>query len=161
MQSGMKTMLLFAAVALACVAGANVARADADPAAAVKADVQKLVADATTLHDTIKADADKISADVQTLQGTTDRKAARATLQADWQKVQSDRQQLKPAVDADWAQLKSDLGALRAAKGGSADLKALLQQANQALATQRDAVKQALTAAHDAAKALRDSLKKK
>ena len=157
----MKTMLLFAAVALACVAGANVARADTDPAAAVKADVQKLVADATTLHDTIKADADKITADVQTLQGTTDRKAARATLQADWQKVQSDREQLKPAVDADWAQLKSDLGALRSAKGGSADLKALLQQANQALALQRDAVKQSLTAAHDAAQALRDSLKKK
>jgi len=113
------------------------------------------------LHDTIKADADKISADVQTLQGTTDRKAARATLRADWQKVLSDRQQLKPAVDADWAQLESDLGALRSAKAGSADLKALLQQAHQALATQRDAVKQSLTAAHDAAKALRDSLKKK
>ncbi len=157
----MKTMLLFAAVALACVAGANVARADTDPAAAVKADVQKLVADATTLHDRVKADADKITADVQTLQGTTDRKAARATLQADWKQVLSDRQALRPAVDADWAQLKSDLGALRAAKGGSADLKTLLQQANQALSLQRDAVKQSLTAAHDAAKALRDSLKTK
>ena len=157
----MKTMLLFAAVALACVAGANVARADTDPAAAVKADVQKLVADATTLHDTIKADADKITADAQALQGTTDRKAARATLKADWKKVLADREALKPAVDADWAQLKSDLGALRSAKAGSADLKALLEQANQALALQRDAVKQSLTAAHDAAKALRDSLKKK
>ena len=154
-------MLLFAAVALACVAGANVARADTDPAAAVKADVQKLVADATTLHDTIKADADKITADAHALQGTTDREAARATLKADWKKVLADREALKPAVEADWAQLKSDLGALRSAKGGSADLKALLQQANQALALQRDAVKQSLTAAHDAAKALRDSLKKK
>lgn len=157
----MKTMLLFAAVALACVAGANVARADTDPAAAVKADVQKLVADATTLHDTIKADADKITADAHALQGTTDREAARATLKADWKKVLADREALKPAVDADWAQLKSDLGALRSAKAGSADLKALLEQANQALALQRDAVKQSLTAAHDAAKALRDSLKKK
>ena len=157
----MKTMLLFAAVALACVAGANVARADTDPAAAVKADVQKLVADATTLHDTIKADADKITADAHALQGTTDREAARATLKADWKKVLADREALKPAVDADWAQLKSDLGALRSAKAGSADLKALLEQANQALATQRDAVKQAFTAAHDAAQALRDSLKKK
>lgn len=157
----MKTMLLFAAVALACVAGANVARADTDPAAAVKADVQKLVADATTLHDTIKADADKITADAHALQGTTDREAARATLKADWKKVLADREALKPAVEADWAQLKSDLGALRSAKGGSADLKALLQQANEALALQRDAVKQSLTAAHDAAKALRDSLKKK
>ncbi len=161
MKSGMKTMLLFAAVALACVAGANVARADTDPAAAVKADVQKLVADATTLHDTIKADADKITADAHALQGTTDREAARATLKADWKKVLADREALKPAVDADWAQLKSDLGALRSAKAGSADLKALLEQANQALALQRDAVKQSLTAAHDAAKALRDSLKKK
>jgi DNA repair ATPase RecN len=157
----MKTILLFAAVALACVAGANTARAATDPVAAVKTDVQKLVADATTLHDTIKADADKIAADVQSLQGTTDRKAALATLKADWQKVQSDRAQLKPAVEADWAQLKTDLEAVHAAKAGSADLKALLQQANQALALQRDAVKQALTAAHDAAKALRESLKKK
>ena len=154
-------MLLFAAVALACVAGANVARADTDPVAAVKADVQKLVADATTLHDAVKADADKITADIQALQGTTDRKTARATLQADWQKLMADHQQLRPTVDADWAQLKTDLKNVRSAKAGSADLRSLLQQANEALATQRDAVKQALTAAHDAAKALRDSLKKK
>ena len=154
-------MLLFAAVALACVAGANTARAELDPAAAVKADVQKLVADATTLHDTIKADADKISADVQALQGTTDRKAARATLQADWKKVLDDRQQLWPVVEADWKQLKTDLQALRAAKAGSADVKSLLKQANEALALQRDAVKQAVAAARDASKALRESFKKK
>ena len=157
----MKTMLLFAAVALACVAGAQAARAETDPVAAVKADVQKLVADATTLHDTVKGDAEKISADIQALQGTTDRKAARETLKADWQKLLADRDQLKPAVEADWSQLKTDLASVRSAKLGSADLKALLQQANQALAAQRDAVKQAVTSARDAAKALRDSLKKK
>jgi DNA repair ATPase RecN len=157
----MKTMLLFAAVALACVAGAHVARADTDPVAAVKADVQKLVADAGTMHDTVKADVDKITTDIQALQGTTDRKAARDTLKADWQKLLADRQQLKPAVEADWAQLKTDLQSVRSARAGSADLKALLQQAMQALATQRDAVEQAVTAARDAAKALRVSLKKK
>jgi DNA repair ATPase RecN len=157
----MKTMLLFAAVALACVAGAQAARAETDPVAAVKADVQKLVADATTLHTTVKADAEKITADIQALQGTKDRKAAAATLKADWQKLVADGSRLRPAVEADWAQLQTDLKSLRTAKQGSADLKALLQQANQALATQREAVKQAVTAANDAAKALRDSLKKK
>jgi DNA repair ATPase RecN len=157
----MKTMLLFAAVALACVAGAQAARAESDPVAAVKTDVQKLVADATTLHTTVQADADKIAADIQALRGTTDRKAARETLKADWQTLLADRDRLRPAVEADWAQLKADLKSLRTAKLGSAELKALLQQANQALATQRDAVMQAVTAARDAAKALRDSLKKK
>ena len=157
----MKTIILLAAVALACVAGAQTARAETDPVAAVKADVQKLVTDATALHDSVKADADKITADVKALQGTTNRAAARDALKADWQKLLADSAQFRPAVEADWAQLKSDLKGLRTAKLGSADLKALLQQANEALGTQRDAVKQAVTAARDAAKALRDSLKKK
>ena len=157
----MKNILLFAAVALACVAGASAARADSDPAAVVKTDVQKLVADATTLHTTIQADAEKISADVQGLQGSTDRKAARTTLQADWQKLRADREQLRPPVQADWAQLKTDLQAVRSAKAGSADLRSLLQQAKQALELQRDAVKQALTAAHEAVQALRGSFKTK
>lgn len=157
----MKNMLLFAAVALACAAGANVARAGTDPVATVKADVQKLVADATTLHTTVQADVDKLTADIQSLQGTTDKNAARATLKADFQKLLADHQQLRPAVDADWKQLQTDLKSVRTAKAGSADLKSLLQQANQALATQRDTVKQALKSASDAAKALRDSFKKK
>ena len=100
----MKTILLLSAVALACVAGTQTARAETDPLAAVKADVQKLVADATTLHDTVKADADKITADIQALQGTTDRKAARDTLQADWEQLLADGNRLRPAVEADWAE---------------------------------------------------------
>lgn len=157
----MKTMLLFVAVALACVAGASAARADSDPAAVVKTDVQQLVTDATTLHSTIQADAEKVSADVQALQETTDRTAARTTLQADWQKLRADRLELMPAVQADWAQLKTDLQAVRSAKAGSADLRAVLQQAHQALAQQRDAVKQAVGAAHQAAQALRAGFKTK
>jgi DNA repair ATPase RecN len=157
----MKTPLLLTAVALACAFGASTARADTDPAAAVKADLQQLMTDATTLHDGVKADAEKIAADAAALQGTTDRKAARTTLQADWAKLLADRQALLPAVEADWTKLKTDLQALRGAKGGSADLRSLLQQQHQALSLERDAVKQALSAAHDAAQALRGSFKKK
>ncbi|MHB8643137.1 MAG: hypothetical protein ACYDA3_09670 [Gaiellaceae bacterium] len=157
----MKKLLPLAAVAaLAAGLGGTAARAGADPVAAVQADVQKLVTDATLLHSTIEADAQKISADVQALQGTTTKATVQATLKADWQKVQADRAQLWPPVQADWAQLKTDVAAAHAAKAGKGQLKPLLVQANQALAQQRAAVKQALDAAHQAAQALRQSLKK-
>ncbi len=156
-----KALVLALGVVLAAGIGGTAARAATDPVAAVQADVQKLVTDATLLHSTIEADAQKISADVQSLQGSTDKATIRATLKADWQKVQADRAQLWPPVQADWAQLKTDIQAVHAAKAGKGQLEPLLKQANEALAAQRAAVKQALDAAHQAAQALRDSLKKK
>ena len=156
----MKKALFLAAAALAaCVAGTTVARA-ADPVAAVQADVQKLVTDATGLHSTIQADAQKISADVASLQGSTDKTAIRSTLTADWQKVKADRAQLWPTVQGDWATLKTDLQAVKDAKAGKGQLKSLLKTANESLAQQRADVKQALQSAHDAAQALRQSIKK-
>jgi hypothetical protein len=152
---------MLAAVALLAAGAATVARAGSDPVSAVQTDVQKLMTDATLLHSTVQADAEKISADVQSLQGSTNRVTIRTTLQADAQKVQADRAQLVPPVAADWAQLQTDVQAARAAKAGQGQLKPLLQQANQALAQQRAAVKQALDAAHQAAQALRQSLKQK
>src|SRR5947209_2694386 len=92
----MRKLLLLPAAVLALAGGATTARAATDPVAAVNADLQQLVTDATTLHTTIKADADKITADVAALQGSTDAKTVRTTLQADWKKVQSDRAQLVP-----------------------------------------------------------------
>ena len=157
----MRTFLLLAAAVLALAAGATIAQADSDPAAAVKADLQKLVADATTLHSTIQADAAKISAEVQALQGSTDPKTVRATLQADWKQVQTDRARLLPPVQADGARLKQDLAAVHAAKAGSADLRAAVKQAHDMLVQERADARQALQAAHDAAQALRQSLKKK
>jgi hypothetical protein len=149
---------LAAALIVTAASGAAVARA-ADPVATAQATLQKLVIDATTLHSTVLADAQKISADVQALQGSTDRATVRQTLQADWKKIQADRAQLWPTVQSDWAQLKTDLAAVRASKTGKGQLKPLLQQANAQLAQERDAVKTALQAAHQAAQALRDSLK--
>jgi chromosome segregation ATPase len=151
-----KKILVLAAVVLAVGAGA--ARAD-DSVGTAKTDLQKLVTDATTLHNTVLADAQKISADVQSLQGSTDRQTIAQTLQADVQKVQSDRAQLVPAVQADWAQLKTDLQAVRQSKSGNGELKPLLQQANQQLSQERDSVQTALQSARQAAQALRQSLK--
>jgi chromosome segregation ATPase len=153
-----KTGCLAAAVFVTVGAGAAMAGA-ADPVAAAQATIQKLVSDATTLHSTVLADAQKISADVQSLQGSTDRAAARQTLKADAQKIKADRAQLWPTVQADWAQLKTDLQAVRDSKTGKGQLKPLLQQAKAQLAQERDAVKTALQAAHQAAQGLRNSLK--
>jgi hypothetical protein len=149
---------LAAAVLITVGAGAATARA-ADPVTTAQADIQKLVSDATTLHSTVLADAQKISADVQALQGSTDRATVRQTLTADAQKVKADRDQLWPTVQADWAQLKTDLQAVRTSKTGKGQLKPLLQQANAQLAQERDAVKTELQSAHQAAQALRASLK--
>jgi len=153
-----KTTACAAAAVLAVGLGSVSARADSNPVTAVQADVQKLTADAGTLHSTVLADAQKISADVQALQGS-DRKTVAATLKADQQKVQSDRAALLPAVQSDWQQLKTDLQAARQAKAGQGQLKPILQQMNTALAQERDAVKTALQSAHQAAQALRQSLK--
>ena len=153
-----KTTVCAAAAVLAVGIGSATARADSSPVASVQADVQKLTADAGTLHSTVLADAQKISSDVQALSGA-DRKTVATTLKADQQKVQSDRAQLLPAVQADWQQLKTDVQAARQAKAGQGQLKPLLQQMNAALAQERDAVKTALQSAHQAAQALRQSLK--
>lgn len=153
-----KTGFLAAAIVVAVGAGAATARA-ADPVATAQATIQKLVSDATTLHSTVLADAQKISSDVQSLQGSTDRATVRATLTADAQKIKADRDQLWPTVQADWAQLKTDLQAVKDSKTGKGQLKPLLQAANAQLAQERDAVKTALASAHQAAQALRDSLK--
>lgn len=153
-----KTTVCAAAAVLAVGIGSATARADSSPVATVQADVQKLTADAGTLHSTVLADAQKISSDVQALSGA-DRKTVATTLKADQQKVQSDRAQLLPAVQADWQQLKTDVQAARQAKAGQGQLKPLLQQMNAALAQERDAVKTALQSAHQAAQALRQSLK--
>lgn len=153
-----KTTVCAAAAVLAVGVGSAAARADSSPVATVQADVQKLTTDAGTLHSTVLADAQKISSDVQALSGA-DRKTVATTLKADQQKVQSDRAQLLPAVQADWQQLKTDVQAARQAKAGQGQLKPLLQQMNAALAQERDAVKTALQSAHQAAQALRQSLK--
>jgi hypothetical protein len=153
-----KTTAFAAAAVLAAGIGSVSARADSNPVTTVQADVQKLTADAGTLHSTVLADAQKISADVQSLQGS-DRKTVATTLKADQQKIQSDRAQLLPAVQNDWQQLKTDVQAARQAKAGQGQLKPLLQQMNAALAQERDAVKTALQSAHQAAQALRQSLK--
>jgi hypothetical protein len=153
-----KTGFLAVALIVAAGAGAAVARAD-DPVATAQATLQKLVSDATTLQSTVLADAQKISADVQALQGSTSRATIRQTLQADAQKITADRAQLLPAVQSDWAQLKTDLAAVKSSKTGKGQLKPLLQQANAQLAQERDAVKAALQSAHQAAQALRASLK--
>jgi len=153
-----KATPLALALLVAAGVGAATARA-ADPVATAQATIQKLVTDATTLHSTVLADAQKISADVQSLQGSTDRATVRTTLTADAQKIKADRDQLWPTVQADWAQLKTDLQAVKTSKTGKGQLKPLLQQANAQLAQERDAVKTALQSAHQAAQALRDSLK--
>ena len=154
---GKKLLLLAAAALVAVSLGVAAARAD-DPVATAEADLQKLVTDATSLHSAVLADAQKISSDVQSLQGSTDRRTIRQTLLADVQKVQSDRQSLLPAVQADWTQLKTDIQAAHQSKTGKGQLKPLLQQANQQLAQERDAVETALQAAHQALQALRQSL---
>jgi hypothetical protein len=156
-----KLVCVLAVLALAGVAGAGTARADGDPAAAVSADLQKLVTDATTLHSTVTTDANKLAADAQSLSGTSDPKAARAALQADVQKLQADRQSLVPPVLADWQQLQTDLQAVTSAKAGSATLRSALKTAQAQLKQERQDVRAALTAAHQAAQALRQRFKKK
>ena len=156
-----RIMILLAAAVLVSAVGAVAARADTDPGAAVTADLQKVVADATALHAAVQADAAKIAADAQALQGSTDAKAARAALQADWQQVVTDRQKLVPPVLADLKQLAADLQAVHAAKAGSPDLRAALRTANQTLAQERRDAAQALAAAHQATQALRQSIRKK
>ena len=66
------------------------ALADADPAAAVKADTAKLLSDATARHDAVIADANKLAADAQAAKGGT-KEAARATIKADLAKLRADR----------------------------------------------------------------------
>jgi len=156
-----KTIALLAAAVLVVAAGAVSARADGDPVAAAKADVQQLVTDATALHSTVVADAQKITADAQSLQGTTDVEAARETLKADVQKLRADRQQLVPPVLADWKQLRTDLEAVRAAHAGTADLRSTLEQARETLRQEREDVRTALEAARQAMRALRQSLASK
>jgi len=142
----MKTFIVLAAAAALCAGAAgSVARAGTDPVAAVQADVQKLTADAGTLHSTVLADAQRISADVQSLQGA-DRKTVVTTLKADAQKLRSDRQQLAPAVQADRQALMSDLQAVRQAKAGKgSQLKGVLQQLHAALQQERQATLAAAT----------------
>ena len=87
----MKKTLTLVTMALALgVLAPSAALADTDPAAAVKADVAKLVSDATTRHDVVIADANKLTADAQAAKGGT-KEAARATIKADLAKLRTDR----------------------------------------------------------------------
>ncbi len=157
----MKKLVSLAALALATAAlGATAARAGTDPVAQAQADLQKLTTDATALHSAVLADVQKIGSDAQSLAGSTDKKAARAALQADFQKLQSDRQALVPPVEADWKQLQTDLQAVKASKTGKGQLAPLLKAANEQLAQERDAVKQAVQATMQALQALKASFHK-
>ncbi|MGZ4399006.1 MAG: hypothetical protein ACXVZ1_11405 [Gaiellaceae bacterium] len=124
----------------------------------VQADITKTQGDVQSLHDTIVSDAAKIQSDVQGLQGTTDCTQARQTLKADWQQLRSDRVVGAGVVKQDLGQLHSDVKAARQA-GQSDGIKALLQAMRTADKQLRADMRQAVQAAHVAAKGLRQTLR--
>ena len=125
------------------------ALAASDPVAQTRADIQKALADAQAQHDIVVADANKLASDLQSLVAAKDRQGAKATLQADLAQLRTDRQAALAVLAADRQQVQQDLAALRAAKVKPGDLKAVLQQADQAF----KALKQDVDAALGAAKA--------
>ena len=152
-----KLILLGAAATTAATLFAGPAAAQTDPAAAVQADVTKLLADASARHDTLIADAQKLTSDAQSLQGAA-KNDARKAIRADLKQLRSDRRATRQTLRADWKQLKTDLKAARKAKV-AASLKSQLQQLHATLKQERLEVRQALAAAHQAVQALRASLK--
>jgi hypothetical protein len=154
----MKTTLTLLVTALALAVLAPAATAQGDPAAAVKADLAKLVSDADARHDVVIADANKLAADAQAAKGGT-KAAARAAIKADLAKLRADRKAAAEVVKADRAQLKTDLAAAKDAKALKG-LRSSLKEARTALKQQRAEVKAALQAAHQAVKELRASFKK-
>ena len=125
----------------------------------VQADIAKTQTDVQALHNTVVADANKIQSDIKSLQGTTDCKQAAATLKADWQKLISDRIAGNATIKADWKQLRSDWQAARSSKQGRGQIKPLVQAMVSANLQLRADLRQAVKAAHQAARALRQSLK--
>jgi ABC-type transporter MlaC component len=153
-----KTLTLVTMALVLGVLAPSAALADADPVAAVKADVAKLLSDASARHDVVIADANKLAADAEAAKGGT-KAAARATIKADLAKLRADRKAAAVILKADRAQLKTDLEAAKEAKALKG-LRGTLKDARDTLKQQRAEVKQALEAAHAAVKELRASFKK-
>lgn len=148
--------LLVAVAAVACFPTLAVADSS-DPVATVNADIAKLQADFTVVHDTLIADANKLQADAQLLTGS-DKTQAKATIKADFQQLRSDFQSARVTMHADWAQLRSDYAAAHNGQLSRADrvnLRLAIRQLQVTLRQGRAEVHQAIMAARKAIRSAR------
>jgi hypothetical protein len=157
----MKKMLaLDVMLALALAAPVAGFAASADPGAAVKADVAKLLADAQAKHDTIVADAQQLQADVQSLRGATDKAAAKAAVKADLDRLRADRDALAAALKPDRERLAADMKVALGSQEGRLALRGLLKQTIESLKQERQSTRAAIGAARQAEQAVVHSFRK-
>lgn len=147
-------LLLAAALGLAVLTPAA-SVAQADPSAAVRANVATLLADSQRAHDTLIADAQRLAASARSAKGL-DRKQARAAVKADVAKLRSDRQQFAALLKADRDRLVASVKAAREAKAMK-PLRSLVQEARASVKRQRAEVRAAIQEAKTALKELRAS----
>lgn len=153
-----RILSLFAVVVGLAVALPASSVAQADPAAAVRADVAALLADSQRSHDVLVADAQALTASARAAMGS-DRRAARAAVKDELAKLRADRKQFAALMKADRERLAASVKAAREAKAMK-PLRSLVQDARATVKRQRAEVRAAIQEAKAAVAALRASMAK-
>jgi hypothetical protein len=138
---------------------APAAFAAGDPVAAVKADLAKLQADATSARATIVPDAQKLASAALAAKGSTKAQAVGA-VKPDLLQLRSDLKAARTQLAADRAQLKTDLASAKGVNGARKQLRPVVKSTRAAVRTERTAIRNALKQARQAVKDLRASFTK-